>query len=370
MTRMSSWPPSARSASPTALLAPAVVPRSPRTAAVMCGSAAGLRLRYPTATLAPARDSSSAVARPMPRPPPVTNARFPVRSITATPRTTHGARSSFQPVLDEIANDVLDGQMQLLNAGGVGRRNDQRRVGEILDLAAAFAQERDDADAAGLRRLRGPDDVRTLARCRMQHDGVTRLGEGFDLPREHFVESHVVGTGGEEGRIRRERHRAHGGAIALIANDVFRGDMLGIGGAAAVAGEEQRAAAAKGPLVAIGDRHDLLRLLRGDPAGECRQVVQTVADSRGVCPRSGQRAASTNASSPPRPPRFPSSPCGPSSTTVPMTTKSAPAFRAARACAGVRMPPPTNSGRWATATRHARITSTETGRSAPLPASR
>jgi len=40
-----------------------------------CASAGGLRLRYPTATFAPARASITAVARPMPRPPPVTNAR-------------------------------------------------------------------------------------------------------------------------------------------------------------------------------------------------------------------------------------------------------------------------------------------------------
>jgi len=97
------------------------------------------------------------------------------------------------------------------------------------------------------------------------------------------------------------------------------------------------------------------RLLRGDPAGKCRQAVERLTDSA-----EGHFTASTKDSRPPNP----------SSTTVPMTTKSAPAFLAARASAGVRIPPPTKSGECGTAARQARITSGDTGRSAPLPASR
>src|SRR5439155_64712 len=56
-------------------------PRPPSTALIV-SSASARRLRYPTATLAPARASSSAVARPIPRPPPVTSARLPANEIT------------------------------------------------------------------------------------------------------------------------------------------------------------------------------------------------------------------------------------------------------------------------------------------------
>src|SRR5690242_3750753 len=119
------------------------------------------------ATPAPARASSSAVARPMPRLPPVTNARFPVRSITALP-VRNGASaplaavrsiphsafriphwpSSRQALFNHFANQMFDGEMNLLNARGIVRRHHQRQIGEILELAAAAAQERHDRDAA------------------------------------------------------------------------------------------------------------------------------------------------------------------------------------------------------------------------------
>src|SRR2546428_501298 len=118
------------------------------------------------------------------------------------------------------------------------------------------------------------------------------------------------------------------------------------------------AATPRGAPVPVRDGGDGVRLLRGDAAGGCRQAVQRLLDPRDL---RAHFTASTKASR---------SPWGPSSTTVPMTTKSAPAFRAARACAGVRMPPPTNRRRDGTAARQARITSVETGCSAPLPASR
>src|SRR5712691_73687 len=151
-TRMSS-PPSARAASSTARVAAAGSPRSAWTATVsfrplppptvlIVSSASALLLRYPTATLAPARASSSAVARPIPRPPPVTNARFPERLITTPPRNaevrTRNAeqhwevarggdahrsvprsnfrvpRSDAQPLLHHLTHHVFDGEVQLL----------------------------------------------------------------------------------------------------------------------------------------------------------------------------------------------------------------------------------------------------------------
>src|SRR2546422_8493919 len=161
-TRMSS-PPSARAASSTARLAPTGSPRSAWTAtvsfrtlppptALIVSSASAFLLRYPTATLAPARASSSAVARPMPRPPPVTKARLPERSIT-TPhpmrngecgmrncserslaerrpqlhsafRIPHSAFLEVQLPLYQLADHVFDGQVKFLNVGGVLGRND------------------------------------------------------------------------------------------------------------------------------------------------------------------------------------------------------------------------------------------------------
>src|SRR2546428_5684372 len=235
-TRMSS-PPSARAASSTARLAPTGSPRSAWTAtvsfrplppptALTVSSASALPLRYPTATLAPARASSSAVARPIPRPPPVTNARFPERSITTPPRNaevrTRNAeqhwevarggdaprsvprsdfrvpRSDGQPLLYHLADHVLDGEVQFLDPRRVIGRDDERHVGQCGELAAALAEQGDDGDAAGARRLRGADHVGALAARRVQRQHVARAGQGVELAGEHPVEPPVGGAGGQE----------------------------------------------------------------------------------------------------------------------------------------------------------------------------
>src|SRR5262245_8991232 len=260
---------------------------------------------------------------------------------------------------------MLNGEMQLLDARRIVGGNHEACVRQGFELAATLAKERDDGDAPRPCCLGGPYDVRALTAGGVHDEQVAGVSERFDLAREHFIEAHVVGARRQQRCVGGQRDRAHRRPIALVTNHVFRRQVLRVGGAAAVAHKEQRPAAAPRRLVALRDGGDCLGLLRGDPAGKRCQAVERLPDFRDA-----QRAASTNASRPPRPPRRPTSPCGPSSMTVPITTKSAPAPRAARACPGVRIPPPTNSGRCPTAARHARITSTGTGRSAPLPPSR
>src|SRR2546428_5130020 len=243
-TRMSS-PASARAASSTARLAAAGSPRSawtatafdrprPPSTALTVSSASALPLRYPTATLAPARASSSAVARPIPRPPPVTNARFPERSITTPPRNaevrTRNAeqhwevarggdaprsvprsdfrvpRSDGQPLLYHLADHVLDGEVQFLDPRRVIGRDDERHVGQCGELAAALAEQGDDGDAAGARRLRGADHVGALAARRVQRQHVARAGQGVELAGGHPAEPPFAGAGGHQRPVRGERH--------------------------------------------------------------------------------------------------------------------------------------------------------------------
>src|SRR5438876_2512567 len=192
-TRMSS-PPSARAASSTARLAPPGSPRSAWTAtvsfrplppptALIVSSASAFLLRYPTATLAPARASSSAVARPMPRPPPVTKARLPERSITALEP---------QLPLHQLADQMFDGEVYLLNVGRLIRWDHERVVHEGTHRAATLPQQRHHRGAPCLRPLRRPDDVGALAARRVQHQEVVRAHQGLHLPREHLVEAEVV----------------------------------------------------------------------------------------------------------------------------------------------------------------------------------
>src|SRR6266705_5379851 len=318
-TRMSS-PPSAPAASSTARLAPPGSPRSAWTAtvsfrplppptALIVSSASAFLLRYPTATLAPARASSSAVARPMPRPPPVTNARFPERSITAPPpvpnaecgvrsaecsgghpgagslpcklRIPHSAlpipHSRTQPLLHHVTHYVLDGEAQFLDPRRVIGRDDERHVGQFGELAAALADQGDDGDAAGARRLRGADHVGALPARRVEREHVAWARQGVELPREHLVEAHVVGAGGEQRRVGGERQGAQRGAARLIADHVLGREMLCVGGAAAVAGEEQRPARAQRDLVALRDGGDGGGVLGRHPCGEGGERFQSLA---------------------------------------------------------------------------------------------
>src|SRR5258705_13816838 len=129
----------------------------------------------------------------MPRLPPVTNARFPVRSINAAPRS----RSTLQPILNEITDHMLDGEMELLNARSIVDGNHQACVRQPFELSTALAEECDDRDAARAGRLGGANHVATLAARRVQHQQIARLGERLHLAREDLVESHVVSAGGE-----------------------------------------------------------------------------------------------------------------------------------------------------------------------------
>src|SRR5437016_9733821 len=215
--RMSS-PPSARAASSTARLAAPGSPRSAWTAtvsfrplppptALIVSSASAFLLRYPPATLAPARASSSAVARPMPLPPPVTNARFPERSITAPPNAEWGVRnaeyagncrgpndprfqfriphsafrtphSSFQALLHHAANHMLDGEMNFLDPRRVVRGNDQHDVAQVFEPTARMPHEAHDRHPAGLRGLCGADHIGAFPARRVEGHHVARPGQG------------------------------------------------------------------------------------------------------------------------------------------------------------------------------------------------
>src|SRR5436309_596015 len=141
------------------------------------------------------------------------------------------------------------------------------------------------------------------------------------------------------------------------ADQVLGGEMLRVGRAAAVAGEEQRSAGAQGGDVGVRDRRDRLGVLLPDPR---RQRRQSGEPRPGLLGGRHSAAACTNACKS----------AADSSSAVPTTTKSAPAARAARTWAELLIPPPTNNVRSGTAARQARITSADTGRGAPLPASR
>src|SRR3989441_2179753 len=323
----------------------------------------------------------------MPRPPPVTKARFPVRSIT-TPApvrsgecgmrnyrgrsfasrpplaTPHSAlripHSLAQPSFHEPADQVLDGEMHLLDSRGVVRGDDQSDVSQVLEPTARMPEEAPDRHPTSLRALRGAYHVGAFAARRVERQHVAGARQGLYLTCEYLVEPHVIGARGEERAVGGERDGAQRRPVGLVAHDVLGREMLRVRRATAVAGEEQRPVGAQGGDVRVGDRRDRPGVLLPDPRRQRRQGREPRAGLLGG--RHSTAACTSACKSAAEAPGC--------SSAVPTTTKSAPAVRATLTWAGVLIPPPTNSVSSGTAARQARITSGPTGHGAPLPASK
>src|SRR3989449_9065295 len=122
----------------------------------------------------------------MPRPPPVTKARFPERSITVLlqrgtrsaergtavkGRSPHNAhtfvplsafplpRSRFQALLNHFADQVLDGEMDFLDPRRVVRGNDQHDVGQVLEPTARMPEKGLSAHPRGFATSEAPNPM-------------------------------------------------------------------------------------------------------------------------------------------------------------------------------------------------------------------
>ena len=109
------------------------------------------------------------------------------------------------------------------------------------DLAAALAGQRDDAHLALVRGLDRRDDVGRVAGRRDREQHVALGAERAHLLREHLLERVVVGDRGQDRRVGGERDRRQLRALALEAADHLGGEMLRVGGGAAVAAGEDLA---------------------------------------------------------------------------------------------------------------------------------
>ena len=107
---------------------------------------------------------------------------------------------------------------------------------------------------AGL--VEGVEDVGGVAGGGDAEEDVAGLAEGFDLAGEDLVEAEVVGAGGEDGGVGGEGDGAEGGAVVGEADDELGDEVLGVGGGASVAGDEELAAGLHGVGGELGDGDD------------------------------------------------------------------------------------------------------------------
>jgi len=134
----------------------------------------------------------------------------------------------------------------LLDVHGGGGGDDDVVVAEVAHLAAAVAGEADGGDVHLLGLMEGVDDVFGVAGGGDAEEEVAGLAEGFDLALEELIEAEVVADGGEDGGVGGEGDGAEGGAVGGEADDELGDEVLGVGGGATIAGDEEFAASLHG----------------------------------------------------------------------------------------------------------------------------
>ncbi len=141
--------------------------------------------------------------------------------------------------LDDHAEDVFQGKVRLLDVHGGVAGDDDVEVGEGGHAAAVVAGVGDGVDLHFPGFLEGLDAVFTVAGGGDGEKDVAGVGEGFDLALEDVVVRVVVGDGGEDAGVGGQRHRAEGRAIDSEAGDELGDEVLGVGGATAVAADHE-----------------------------------------------------------------------------------------------------------------------------------
>ena len=94
--------------------------------------------------------------------------------------------------------------------------------------------------------MEGFEDVGGVAGGGDAEEDVAGLAECFDLALEEAIEAEVVAACGEDGGVGGEGDGAESGAVDGEAYDEFGDEVLGVGGGATVAGDEEFVAGAHG----------------------------------------------------------------------------------------------------------------------------
>src|SRR5262245_18544969 len=195
---------------------------------------------------------------------------------------------------------MTERDVALLDARGFLVRNDDGVVDERFDLAAVAPEEsRRHQTADGTRAQESETHVRRVA-ARADADGdVACDSERFDLTLEDVLVAVVVGDGGQNRSVRRERDGWPAAPLALIAPHELSGQVLRVGGAAAVAEEEHLVAARDGTHAGVDELFERFengaaeaQLELGAVAQPALDVVHEPLSARaGARPRSAQPQA-------------------------------------------------------------------------------
>src|SRR5690348_9180619 len=140
-------------------------------------------------------------------------------------------------LLDQAADDVTDGDVSFLDALDILGGNIDKEVHAGSKLASRFASHPDYERPTGTAGFGAANNIGALAAGGNRDNDVAGGDERLDLARIDGFEAEIIRGSGKDGGIRGEGNRRKTEAVAMEANDKFGGEMLGVGGAAAIAEE-------------------------------------------------------------------------------------------------------------------------------------
>src|SRR5205814_1524923 len=147
-----------------------------------------------------------------------------------------------QKVLDELADQMDDQDVHLLNSLGVGGWDDKAPVGKLAKGAAVPAEECQGVDAEAGGSAERPDQVLRAPAGADPHEEVIGAGEGLDLTLEDRLVPGVVRPAGQHRAVGGERERRQRRPVReLESPDELADEMLRVGGTAAVAAHQHLA---------------------------------------------------------------------------------------------------------------------------------
>jgi hypothetical protein len=129
--------------------------------------------------------------------------------------------------------------VSFLRAGCVGMCDDDRAISQSFRLAAVAAEESDAANALIPGSGKSGKHIRRIAASRKDDEYVARIRECVDLAGEDIIEPIIVADAGQNGSVGAQRNGREGAPVSLISTHQLAGQMLSLGGTAAISADQQ-----------------------------------------------------------------------------------------------------------------------------------
>lgn len=141
---------------------------------------------------------------------------------------------------------MAEQDVAFLNARSIVRRHAQTKINNGFESSARTSGEGGGVHAHFLGESDSVKHVGRIAAGGNGNGNVAGAAKRFDLAGKDATEAVIIGNGGDGGKICGQGERRKSGAIKGETADEFRGDVLGVRGAAAITEEEYLVAALEG----------------------------------------------------------------------------------------------------------------------------